>query len=76
MKLNPTVKKSISAMLILLLMAGLYGAIIALCNQYLREHDMLTKSSKFILGVIMFAGFYFIYKWFSKRIDSIQKQND
>ena len=63
-------------MFVLLLMAGLYGAIIALCNQYLREHDMLTKSSKFILGVIMFAGFYFIYKWFSKRIDSIQKQND
>ncbi|MDE5666537.1 MAG: hypothetical protein K2I31_11505 [Duncaniella sp.] len=76
MKLNPTAKKAISAMLILLLMAGLYGAIIALCNQYLREHDMLTKSSKFILGVIMFAGFYFIYKWFSNRIDSIQKQND
>lgn len=63
-------------MLILLLIAGLYGAIIALCNQYLREHDMLTKSSKFILGVFMFAGFYFIYKWFSKRIDTIHKQND
>ena len=57
-------------------MAGFYGAIIALCNQYLREHDMLTNSSKFILGVFMFAGFYFIYKWFSKRIDAIQKQNE
>lgn len=76
MKLKPTAKKAISAILILLLMAGLYGVIIALCNQYLREHDMLTKSSKFVLGVFMFAGFYFIYKWFSKRIDSIQKQND
>lgn len=76
MKLSSMIKKAISAMLILLLMAGLYGAIIALCNQYLREHDMLTKSSKFILGVFMFAGFYFIYKWFSKRIDIIQKQND
>ena len=75
MKLNPTVKKAISAVLILLLMAGLYGAIIALGNQYLREHDMLTKSSKFILGIFMFAGFYFIYKWFSKRIDTIEKQN-
>ncbi len=76
MKLKPTARKAISAMLIFLLMAGLYGAIIALCNQYLREHDMLTKSSKFVLGVFMFAGFYFIYKWFSKRIDSIQEQND
>ena len=76
MKLNPTAKKAISALLILLLMAGLYGAIIALCNQYLREHDMLTKPTKFVLGVFMFAGFYFIYKWFSKRIDTIQKQKD
>lgn len=76
MKLNPTVKKAISALLILLLMAGLYGAIIALCDQYLREHDLLTKSSKFVLIVFMFAGFYFIYKWFSKRIDTIHKQND
>ena len=76
MKLTPAAKRAISALLILLLMAGFYGAIIALCNQYLREHDMLTKSSKFILGVFMFAGFYFIYKWFSKRIDTIQKQND
>lgn len=63
-------------MLILLLMAGLYGAIIAMCDQYLREHDMLTKSSKFVLIALMFAGFYFIYKWFSKRIDTIQKQKD
>ena len=76
MKLSPTAKKAIIALLILLLMAGLYGAIIALCNQYLHEHDMLTQSYKFVLGVIMFAGFYFIYKWFSKRIDTIQKQND
>ena len=76
MRFNPTARKAISALLILLLMAGFYGAIIALCNQYLREHDMLTNSSKFILGLFMFAGFYFIYKWFSKRINTIQKQND
>lgn len=76
MKLNPVTKKAISSVLILLLMAGLYGAIIALCNQYLCEHYMLTKSSKFFLGVLMFAGFYVIYKWFSKRIDTIQKRND
>ena len=76
MKLSTTSKKAISALLILLLMAGLYGAIIALCNQYLREHDMLTKSSKFVLGIFMFAGFYLIDKWFSKRIDTIKKQKD
>lgn len=76
MKINPTAKKAISAFLILLLIAAFYGAIIALCNQYLREHDMLTKSSKFVLGVFRFAGFYYIYKWFAKRINTIQKQND
>ena len=76
MKLNQTARKAISALLVMLLMTGLYGAIVALCNRYLREQEMLTKSSKFILGVFMFAGFYFIYKWFSKRIDTIQKQND
>lgn len=74
MKLNPTAKKAISALIILLLMAGLYGAIIALCNQYMREHDMLTNSSRFVLAIFMFAGFYLLYKWFAKRIDSIQKQ--
>lgn len=74
MKLSPTAKKAFSALFILLLMAGLYGAIIALCNQYLREYALLTKSSKFVLMALMFAGFYFIYKWFSKRIDAIQKQ--
>lgn len=76
MKITPTAKRAISAVIIILLMAGCYGAIIALCNQYLREHDMLTKSSKFVLGVFMSAGFYFIYKWFSNRIDTIQKRND
>jgi hypothetical protein len=76
MRFNQTAKKAISAILLLLLMAGFYGAIIAMCNQYLRKHDMLTNTSKFILGVFMFAGFYFIYKRFSKRIDEIQKTND
>lgn len=76
MKLRTTAKKAISALLIFMLLAGLYGAMIALSNQYLREHDMLTQSTKFVLGVFMFAGFYVIYKWFSKRIDKIQKQND
>ena len=75
MKLDPIAKKAILSLLILLLMAGLYGATIAICNQYLREHDMLTKSSKLVLGIFMFTGFYMIYKWFSKRIDAIQKPN-
>lgn len=73
MKLSSTTKKIISAIFILLLMAGLYGAIIVLCNQYLREHYMLTKIAKFVLGVFIFVGYYFIYKWFSMRIDTVAK---
>lgn len=76
MKLSPTLKKVISASLIFLLMLGLYGIIVSLCNQYIHEHNMLTKPTKFVLFVFMFAGFYFIYKWFSKRMDTIQKRND
>ena len=74
MKLNPNVRKAISAFLFMLLMAGLYGATVALCNQYLREHEMQTKTTKYLLGALCFVGFYFIYKWFSKRIDTIAKQ--
>ena len=76
MKLSPKLKKAISTSLIFLLMLGLYGIIVSLCNQYIREHNMLTKPTKFVLFVFMSAGFYFIYKWFSKRIDTIQKRND
>ncbi len=55
-------------------MAGLYGAIIAICNHYLRKHEMQTQAIKFVLGVFMFVGYYFIFKWFSRRIDRIAKQ--
>lgn len=74
MKVNPTTRKAVVAFLVMLLMAALYGAIVALCNQYLRNHEMLTETTKYLLGIIAFAGFYFIYKWFSKRIDTIAKQ--
>ncbi|MDE5629491.1 MAG: hypothetical protein K2I69_08020 [Muribaculaceae bacterium] len=73
MKVNPTARKAVVAFLVMLLMAALYGAIVALCNQYLRNHEMLTETTKYLLAVIAFAGFYFIYKWFSKRVDNIAK---
>lgn len=71
MKLNSTAKKTITAILLLLLMSGLYGAVIALCNRYLREHSMLTSSARFIMGAFMIVGYYLIYRWFAKRIDAI-----
>lgn len=71
MKLNTTAKKAISAILLLLLMSGLYGAVIALCNRYLRRHDLITPLSKSFLIALLVIGFYLIYRWFSRRINSI-----
>ena len=69
--ISKTVKKTIYAILLLLLMSGLYGAVIALCNQYLRNNELLTPTSKFFLIAILVIGYCLIYRWFSKRLDSI-----
>lgn len=74
MKLNTTVKKTISAILLLLLISGLYGAVIALCNQYLRRHDLISPISKSVLIAMLIIGFCLIYRWFSKRIDDVSKK--
>lgn len=74
MKLNTTAKKAISAILLLLLMSGLYGAFISLCNQYLRRHDLVSSISKFVLIVLLVMGFNLIYRWFSRRIDDLSKK--
>lgn len=72
MKVSTTAKKAISA--ILLLMSGMYGAVIALCNQYMRRHDLLSPISKSILIALLVIGFYLIYRWFSRRIDDLSKK--
>jgi hypothetical protein len=74
MKLNTTAKKAISAILLLLLMSGVYGAVIALCNQYLRRYDHLSPISKSVLIALLVFGFYLIYRWFSRRIDDLSKK--
>lgn len=72
--ISKTVKKTIYAILLLLLMSGLYGAAIALCNQYLRSNELLTPMSKFLLIAILIIGYCLIYRWFSKCIDTIAKK--
>ena len=74
MKLSTTAKKTRSAILLLLLMSGFYGAIIVLCNQYLRRHDLLSPTSKSVLIAWLVIGFYLIYRWFSRRIDDLSKK--
>lgn len=43
MKPGITVRKTIAATILLLLIAGVYGAVIALCNRYLCSNGLLTR---------------------------------
>ncbi|MDE6269843.1 MAG: hypothetical protein K2M12_03180 [Muribaculaceae bacterium] len=72
--MNSSTKKAIRAFLVLLLMAGVYSAIIALCYQYVKHHDMQSQTAKYILGIFLFAGYYFIYRWFAGRLRAISKE--
>ena len=76
MKLSYTTRNTISAVLILLLMAGVFGAVIALCNQYLRNHDLLTPLNKSILITVLVIGYYLIYRWFSNRLNKINSSKN
>lgn len=71
MKLSYTTRNTTSAILILLLMAGVFGAVIALCNQYLRNHDLLTPLNKSILITVLVIGYYLIYRWFTNTLNKI-----
>lgn len=63
-------RKIVTALTGLVLMDAAYGAVISLCNRYLRDHGMLTPLSKGALMALLVFGFYLIYRWFSRRIDS------
>lgn len=71
MKLSYTTRNTVSAILILLVMAGVFGAVIALSNQYLRNHDLLTPLNKSILITVLVIGYYLIYRWFTNRLNKI-----
>lgn len=76
MKLSHTTRNLISAILILLLMSGGFGAAVALCNQYLRNHDLLTPLNKSILITVLVIGYYLIYRWFSNRLNKINSNKN
>ncbi|MBJ2188437.1 MAG: hypothetical protein HFJ87_10185 [Muribaculaceae bacterium] len=54
--------------------AGIYSGVIALANNYLRTHGMLTPTTKFIIGVALGLGLILIYRWFSRQLDKISGQ--
>jgi len=70
---NTTIRKAVIAFLTFLLMAGLYGAAISLCNRFLREYGLMSTASRLILGAFMVTGFYLLYRWLVRRLDGIAK---
>lgn len=68
MKMKTSTRRAIGAFLVFLLMAVVFEVIIVLVHLYLKDHGMESKASKYVLGCVMFAGYYFIYRWFSRRI--------
>ena len=69
--MNTKVKKTMVAFVWLVVMAGVYSGIIAICNRFLRENGLLTPFTKFALILILTYGLYRIYRWFCNRISKI-----
>lgn len=72
--MKPIVKKTFFAFAVLIVSAGMYSGVIALANNYLRTHGMLTPITKFMIGVALGLGLILIYRWFSRRLDKISGQ--
>lgn len=68
--------KYIALFVIFLIYSGILGTAIALCNHYLLPNQLLTTVTKGILAIILFTGYYLIYKWFSRKIDHIDNQGN
>lgn len=71
--MSPAVKNGIVAFTGMIVMAGVYGAVISFCNHYLRMHNLLNGTTKFLLSLSLILGFYFIYRWFVRRLKKIEK---
>ena len=66
-------KKYIFAFVLFILMGGVSAGIMSIGNRYLRTHDLLNPYVKGMFTFILCMGIYFIYRWFSKRLDKISK---
>lgn len=73
MKLGRTARQSIVAFLFFLVMAGVYGALIVVCNQMLRHYGLHSQFTKVSLVVVTVIGFYLIFRWFCRRLNTIVK---
>lgn len=71
MSMDTKVKKAMIAFVWLVVMAGVYSGIVAICNRSLRENGLLNPFTKFALTLILTYGLYRIYRWFYDRISKI-----
>lgn len=72
--MNNKTKKFIVAFVLFLIMGGVYAGIVSLGNRYLRNHDLLNPYTEGLIVFFLCMGMYFIYRWFSKWLDRLSKQ--
>ena len=52
----------------------LFGATIALINQYLRLHNMTSPLSLGILVGILFVVYYILWRWLCRKLDKLNNE--
>ncbi len=72
--MNNKVNKCIFAFVLFLIMGGAYAGIMSIGNRYLHNHDLLNPYTEGVIVFILYMGMYFIYRWFSKRLDRISNK--
>ncbi len=62
--------KTIRIFCFYLAIVALFGATIALANQYLRLHDMTSPFTSGVLGAILFIVYYNVWRWLCRKLDN------
>lgn len=57
-----------------LTIVALFGATIALINQYLRLHNMTSPLSLGILVGILFVVYYILWRWLCRKLDKLNNE--
>lgn len=65
--------KVIITFFVFLIFVALFGASIALVNQYLRVHDMTSPWTHGFLSAILAVVYYNAWRWFCRKLDKLNK---
>ena len=66
--------KAIKIFCLFLIVVALFGATIALINQYLRLHNMTSPLSLGILVGILFVVYYILWRWLCRKLDKLNNE--